>query len=52
MGKRAPIEGVCCPMWQNHIVRHLMDAIDEVQRMQAKVLSEAGSELLKGTRSG
>ena len=33
-----------------HIIRHLMNAIDEVRRMEAKILAEAGSELLKGTR--
>lgn len=33
-----------------HIVRHLLDAIDEVRRLEAKVLSEANSGLLKGTR--
>jgi transposase len=33
-----------------HIIRHLMDAIDKVRRMEAKILSESGVETLKGTR--
>lgn len=33
-----------------HIIRHLMDAIDKVRRMEAKALVEVGSEVLKGTR--
>jgi len=33
-----------------HIVRHLMNAIDEVRKMEAKALAEAGCEALKGTK--
>lgn len=33
-----------------HIVRHLIDAVDKVRRMEAKALAEAGSEALIGTR--
>ena len=33
-----------------HIVRHLMEAIDKVRRMEVKVLAEADREDLKGTR--
>jgi len=33
-----------------HIIRHLMDAIDKVRRMESNALAEAGSEVLKGTR--
>jgi len=33
-----------------HIVRHLMDAIDQVRRMEAKALADSDSEVLKGTR--
>jgi len=33
-----------------HIVRHLMEAIDAVRKMEAKILAEAGCEDLKGTK--
>lgn len=33
-----------------HIVRHLMEAIDKVRKMEVKILSEAGCEDLKGTK--
>jgi transposase len=33
-----------------HIVRHLIEAVDKVRRMEAKALSEVDSEVLKGTR--
>ena len=33
-----------------HIVRHLIEAIDEVRKMEAKALAEAGSGALKGTK--
>ena len=33
-----------------HIVRHLMDAIDKVRKMEARALAEAGCGVLKGTR--
>jgi transposase len=33
-----------------HIIRHLMDTIDKVRKMEAKAMAEAGSEVLKGTR--
>ena len=33
-----------------HIVRHLMEAIDKVRRMESHVLAEGNSEVLKGTR--
>jgi len=33
-----------------HIVRHLMEAVDKVRKMESKVLSEGNSEVLKGTR--
>jgi transposase len=33
-----------------HIVRHLMEAIDKVRKMEAKALAETGCETLKGTK--
>lgn len=33
-----------------HIVRHLMEAVDKVRRMEAKALADSGSEVLKGSR--
>ena len=33
-----------------HIVRHLIEAVDKVRRMEAKALAETDSEILKGTR--
>lgn len=33
-----------------HIVRHLMEAVDEVRKIESKVLSGGNSEVLKGTR--
>jgi transposase len=33
-----------------HIIRHLMDAVDQVRRMEVKVLAETAPELLKDTR--
>jgi transposase len=33
-----------------HIVRHLIEAVDKVRRMEAKALAEADCEVLKGTR--
>jgi len=33
-----------------HIVRHLIEAIDEVHKMEANALAEAGSGALKGTK--
>lgn len=33
-----------------HIVRHLMQAVDKVRKMEAKVLAEAGCGDLKGTK--
>jgi transposase len=33
-----------------HIVRHLMEAIDKVRKMEAKALAEMGCETLKGTK--
>jgi transposase len=33
-----------------HIVRHLMEAVDKVRRMEARVLAESGDESLKRTR--
>ena len=33
-----------------HIIRHLMEAIDKVRRMEAKILAEGSSTVLKGTR--
>ena len=33
-----------------HIIRHLMEAIDKVRRMEAKTLAEAGNDILKGSR--
>lgn len=33
-----------------HIVRHLMDALDQVRRMEVKALAETTPELLKNTR--
>jgi transposase len=33
-----------------HIVRHLMEAIDTVRKMEAKALAETGCETLKGTK--
>lgn len=33
-----------------HIIRHLIDAIDKVRRMEAKALSESDPDVLKGTR--
>lgn len=31
-----------------HIVRHLIEAVDKIRRMEAKTLSEVDSEVLKG----
>ena len=33
-----------------HVIRHLMDAIDKVRKMEARALAEADCETLKGTR--
>lgn len=33
-----------------HIIRHLLMAVDKVRRTEAKVLAQAESSLLKGTR--
>jgi len=33
-----------------HIVRHLMEAIDTVRKMEARALAETGCEILKGTK--
>ncbi len=32
-----------------HIVRHLIEAVDKIRRMEAKTLSEVDSEVLKGS---
>jgi len=33
-----------------HIIRHLMDSIDKVRKMEAKALAEIGCDVLKGTK--
>ena len=33
-----------------HIVRHLMEAVDKVRKMEAKALAKIDNEILKGTR--
>jgi len=33
-----------------HVVRHLMEAVDEVRREESRLLAEEGGDLLKGTK--